>query len=372
MQVRQLDTERRGDVEQFIRFPFQLYQSCPQWVPPLLAQERAVLDRGQHPFYRHSTADFFVAEQDGQTLGRIAVLHNRNYNAYHQARAAFFGYFEVVNDPAVARALFAATFDWARDRGLGEIMGPKGLLGVDAGGVLVEGHTHRPAMGVPYNYPYYDALITACGFEKNYDHLSGLLSRGHQLPERFYRIADWVRKRHGFWVKTFHSKGEMRRWAHHIGPIYREAFSQWPAYYPPTDAEIATVADRLISTADPRMIKLVMKDDEVIGFLLAYHDLSAGLQKARGRLWPLGWYYLLRARRRTKWANLNGVGVLPQYQGLGANAILYTEIAKTLVEFDFDHAEVVQVGEDNFKSRSDQEAVGVTWYKRHRNYRRGL
>jgi hypothetical protein len=372
MRVRELDTDRREDVHQFVMFPFELYRDSPQWVPPLISAAQRDLDRSTHPFYEHSTAAFFAAEEGGRTVGRIAVMENRNYNRHQKENVAFFGYFDVVEDARVARSLFAAAFEWAHARGLEGIRGPKGLLGMDAGGALVDGFEHRPAMGVNYNYPYYDALIQDSGLVKNYDHLSGMLQRGHQLAERFYKIGSWVKNRHGLWIKSFSSKTEMRQWVGHIGPLYRAAFSQGFGFYPPTDAEIDMVSARIISIAHPQMIKLVMKGNKVIGFLIAYHDFSAGLQKAQGHLWPFGWYHLLRERRRTKWANVNGVGVLPEYQGLGANALLYTEIAKTLVEFDFDYADIVQVAEENFKSRSDQEAIGVKWYKRHRNYSRPL
>jgi hypothetical protein len=132
------------------------------------------------------------------------------------------------------------------------------------------------------------------------------------------------------------------------------------------------MAETIISVADPRLIKLVMKGEEVVGFLLTYHDISAGLQKAKGRLWPLGWTYILRERKRTRWANGNGVGVLPEYQGVGASILLYAEIAQTMIASDFEHLDVAQVNEENFASRAAMEDVGVQWYKRHRSYRRML
>jgi hypothetical protein len=128
----------------------------------------------------------------------------------------------------------------------------------------------------------------------------------------------------------------------------------------------------IISVADPSLIKLVMKGDDVVGFIFSYHDVSAGLQKARGRLWPFGWFHILRDRKKTDWVNVNGVGLLPEYQGLGANTILYIEVAKSIQAFDFVHADIVQVNENNFASRSDMENMGVNWYKRHRNYKRDL
>ena len=138
------------------------------------------------------------------------------------------------------------------------------------------------------------------------------------------------------------------------------------------EEEMAWVADELLTIADPRLVKLVMRGEDVIGFLFTYHDVSEGLQKAKGQLWPLGWLHLLMARRRTKWANVNGLGIIPEYQGLGANTVLYTELAKTIKAFGFEHIETVLIGEENYRSFSDNEALGVTWYKRHRLYKRRL
>jgi hypothetical protein len=372
LRVRKVDTSHAGNVRQFIAFPFSLYRDCPQWVPPIMSDMKLALNRDRYPFYRHSTADFFVAEDRGQTLGRIAVIENRRYNAYHQSKTAFFYFFDVMEDLEVARALFDAASEWARDRGLDVIIGPRGLLRADAHGLLVEGFEHRPAMGVPYNYPYYARLLQELGFEKEIDYLSAHLSGDYDLPQRFYDIAETVKERRGFWVKSFTSKRELRRWVPEIQRINNEAFTEVWGYYPIDEAEANAIADRFLAVADPRLIKLVMKGDEVVGFVIGYADISAGIQRANGRLWPLGWIHILLEFRRTKWANFNGAGLLPDHQGVGANAVLYTELARSVSQFDFEHADLVQVAENNVESIGEVNAAGAEWYKRHRVYRREL
>lgn len=372
MRVRKISTSRASDVRQFIALPFSLYRDCPQWVPPIVPDMKLALNRDKYPFYRHSAADFFVAEDSEQTLGRIAVIENRRYNAYHQSKTAFFYFFEAIEDLEVARALFDAASDWARDRGLDVIIGPRGLLRADAHGLLVEGFEHRPAVGVPYNYPYYADFLKDVGFEKEIDYLSAHLSGDYDLPQRFYNVAEKVKERRGFWVKSFISKRELRRWVPEIQGINNEAFTEVWGYYPIDEAETNAIADRFLAVADPRMIKLVMKEDEVIGFVIGYPDVSAGIQRANGRLWPFGWIHILLEFKRTKWANFNGAGLLPEHQGVGANAVLYTELAKSVLEFSFEHADLVQVAETNTKSMGEVNAAGAEWYKRHRIYRREL
>lgn len=367
MRLRQLDPDNRRDVNQFVEFPFALYRGCPQWTPPLRRAARQILDRCRHPFYAHSTADFFVVERDGATIGRMAMLENRRYNDFRQSRAAFFGYFDVVEEIEVARLLFAAAFDWTRQRGLDCIIGPRGVIGVD-GSVLVEGFAHRAALAIPYNYPYYDAFIRDAGFRKSADLLSGYLPASHVMPERMRRIADKVMVRRGFRLKSFRSKAEIKRWLPRIVAVHQAAFSQTRSYYPPAEAEVEEVIGTLLVIIDPQLVKLILVEEEIVGFILAFHDISAGLQRANGNLFPFGWFHIWRDRRRTPWVNVSAVGLLPRYQGLGANVMLYAELEKIIHQSQFAHVEVIQVDEANSRSRADMEHIGVQWYKRHRHY----
>jgi hypothetical protein len=372
MQVLKLDPSRARDVRRFVRFPFNLYRGCAQWVPPLIADAKGQLDRNRHPFYEHSEADFFLVEERGRTLGRIAALHNRRYTQSSGQNEAFFGFFDAVDDTAVSRALFDAVCSWARARGLTALKGPRALIGADAGGVLVEGFQHRPALNMPYNYAYYDRLVTDSGLVKDTDHLSGYFAGDYPVPERVFRIADKVMARKGFWIKEFEDKHEMRAWVPRVREVYQQSFEDNHSFYPPTEAEMEALADTIIAVTRPGMIKLVMKGESLVGFAFTYPDLSVGLQKARGRLWPLGWWHLKRAHERTPWVDCNGIGVLPEYQGLGPSILLYAEVVKTLKTMGYAHADVAMVDEKNFASFSAMEALGVTWYKRHRSYWRDL
>jgi hypothetical protein len=372
MNLRQIDLSNKKDVRRFIDFPFELYCEDPLWVPPLLGEMRAALNPAKHPFYQHSEAAFFIAEQDGRTLGRIAAIDNEHFKRYTQSKTGFFYFFETVEDIEVAHTLFEAVFDWSRQRGLPRIFGPKGLAQGDGMGLLVEGYDRQPGMGIPYNPPYYEAFIKEIGFEKHSDYVSGYLNAEYQLPERVFELAERVKQRRGFWVKQLKSKAEMREWIPQIRQVYNTAFVDIPGFVPLTEDEVQMIANRIISVADPRLIKLVFKGEEMIGFLFAYHNISAGLRKARGRMWPLGWLHILREFKRTKWVDFNGIGLLPQHQGVGATAVLFTELEKSVREFDFEHADLVQVNETNIKSFVQFETMGVQIVKRHRLYQKEI
>jgi GNAT superfamily N-acetyltransferase len=372
MQVRQINTRRAQDVEKFVRFPLALYRDCPQWAPPLLATMRRSLDRARHPFYAHSEADFFVVESADVVLGRIGVLNNQSYNRYHQRRTGFFCYFDVVDDPSAARALFDAAFDWMRAHGLNEAFGPHALLKLDRGGVLVDGFAHRAAMGIAYNHAYYDRFLRDAGFVKEFDLLSGRLDEGHHLSERIREISENAKARYGFHVKTFATKKELRAWTPRIATAYEQAYRDFALYYPRTDAERALIADEMLSVADPSLMKVVLHGDEIAGFLFAFPDLADGLRRAGGELWPLGWWHLRRAWRQREWCDITHVGLLPEFRGHGASFVLYTELEPTLYSHGYRHADVQLIQEDNRLSLADMEAIGVAWYKLHRVYRRAL
>ncbi|HQE93000.1 MAG TPA: hypothetical protein PLH19_07610 [Anaerolineae bacterium] len=372
MQVRPLDTENRRDIRRFVEFPFTLYADCPQWMPPLAASVKAVLDRRHYPFYKHSEADFFVAEEGRDVVGRIAVLENRRYNEYNQCRAAFFYLFDAIDDMAVAGGLFAAAAAWATRRGLDMLYGPKGFLRADAVGILVEGFEHRAALSMPYNYAYYPRLLEAAGFAKEIDYLSGYVTAGHDLDARFYTLAEKIKARRGFWVKSFTSKRELRAWIPRVQRVNNEAFTHAWGYYPLDDDEVQLIGRQLLSVADPRLMKIVMKGDDIAGFAFVFPDISDALKKTRGRLWPFGWIRILAEFKRTRRMCGNGIGLLPKYQGMGGSTLLYVELARTLKAAQATFCDLAQVLETNTKSLGDMNAIGVQWYKRHRVYRRAL
>ncbi len=373
MRIRQIDTTNKREVDRFLRFPLQLYKGNPHFCPALETEMRAAMDRARHPFYRHSAADFFLAEADGDVLGRIAAVHNTQHNHYRQVKTAFFWAFDVVDDFQVAEALFEAVFAWARARGRDSILGPRGLVGSDAAGVLVEGFDQRAVMGVPYNFPYYNDFLVRLGFEKLTDHLSGYLPASAELPPRLRALAEKVSQRRGYRLVHFSNKDEMRRWAPAVMAVHEQAFAGSHEWHPVSKEEMQMVAESLIAVADPRLVKLVAKGEQVVGFGLLYPDLSDALRRHDGRVHPLALLDLQRESRRTKWLIANGVGMLPAHQNLGGNAVLYAGLYEAIRQAaQYEHIDIVMVNEINFKSRSDMENLGAKWVKRHRSYKRHL
>ncbi len=373
MSILQLDFNNQKQVDDFLRLPFSIYRDVPQWVPPLQMDERLRLSPKRFPFYQHSQAAFFLAYEKTGPIGRLAILDNRRYNEFNKTKTAFFYMFECERDLEAATALFNAGFNWARSRGLHSITGPKGFTPLDGFGLLVKGFEHRPAFGLPYNPAYYVDLLEAQGFVKEGESVSGYLSTATQFPVRIHQLAERIAQRRGLRILRCYTRHDLRALVPYLKELYNNSLEGTTGTTPLTDEEIQALMNQLIWLADPRLIKLVMKDDKAVGFLLAYPDISAALQKTKGKLFPFGWLTLLRELRRTDWININGAGLLPEYRGSGGTAILYSELFKSVSENPrYKHAEVVQIGVENENMQREMENFGINFYKIHRTYSRNL
>jgi hypothetical protein len=373
--IEKVDTGNKSQVRRFVQLPHRLYRNCRQWVPPLDVDAYNQLNRKKHPFHEHSDVEFFLAVREGRDVGRIAAIENKPFNSYHNTREADFYFFDCEDDPEAAAALFEAVFEWSRARGLDSVVGPKGMGPLDGYGVLVLGHEHRQTMTMlNYNHAYYPALVEAQGFVKEVDFVSCFLpADSFQIPERVARIAERVMVRERLKVKRFKNKKELLQWAPRIGQAYNNAFVQNWEYYPLTPREVDFVVANIMTVAHHRLIKIITHGEDVVGFLFAFHDVSGAMQRARGRLNPFSLADLLLEMRRTNTVSVNGMGILPEYQGHGGNALLYVEMGNTLLDFgQFQHVEMTQVAETTRQMRADLRNLNGVEYKNHRVYRKDL
>jgi len=372
MNILKIDTRYKRDVKRFLDIPFHLYRDVLQWVPPFDADAKRMLDRRKHPFYQHSTADFFIAVKADRVVGRLAVLDHCPYNEWNHSQTAFIYLFESENDREVSRGLFNAAFEWARARGLTQVYGPKGFSALDGMGLLVKGFEHRPALGIAYNLDYYAALWEDAGFESDGDVVSGYLGPDFVMPEKIMKWPSWCQRR-GLRIATYKTRGDLKQLVAPMKDLYNSALSGTTDNFPITDEEVNMMAQQLINFADPRLIKIVMKGDEIVGFLFGYPDPSAAIQRCKGKLFPFGWLDILIELRRTQWINLNGAGLLEKYRGSGGTALLFVEMYKSVRDNQqYLHADVVQIGAENDKMQREIAGLGIDFYKMHRMYRKSI
>jgi len=373
MQIIQFHPGDRKQQKDFIEFPFKLYQDTPQWVPPFRMGMRKLF-KPDYPFFAYGEAGFFLAlDENGNVLGRLAAANNYRYNDFHESKTAFFYYFETVNDLSVAQGLFNHAFEWVKDQGLNHVLGPKGFTVLDGFGMLVKGFEHQPAFGQPYNLDYYPELVEALGFTKVKDIFTSRMDRSTQWPEKILKAAKLVEKRMGFYAPELKTKSELKKVINDFKRLYNDSLAV-PAGNPPiTDEDMEIMVSQLLWIADPRLVKLIYKDGKAVGWILAYPDIGAALQRTKGRLFPLGWLQILLESKRSHWIDLNGIGIIEEYQRFGGTAVLYNEIYKSVMSFDqYDYAELLQMREENMKILMEAANLDLDFHKMHRLYEKHL
>ncbi len=374
MKIIQIQSNDRQNQKAFINFPFRLYKNTPQWVPPI-RMEIIKIFKPDYAFYNYGEAAFFLAKDDqGEVLGRLATANNHRYNTFYHSNTAFFYYFECVDKPAVAEGLFSKGFEWVKSQGLNHVLGPKGFMVLDGFGMLVEGFEHQPAFSQPYNLPYYPDLVEAQGFTKVKDILTGWIDRSTKWPEKILKAAQILERRKGIHAPEISKKRALLSIKDDLQKLYNESLAG-PAGNPPiTDEDMDAMVSQLYWIADPKLIKLIYQEDQPIGWMLAYPDVGAALQRSKGRLFPLGWLQIMLESKRSRWINLNGAGVIEEYQRLGVTAVLINELYKSVMESDrYQYAELLQFREENINSLLEaSNVVDIHFHKRHRLYEKFL
>lgn len=353
----------------FIKIPFAIYQGQQNWVPWFNKNIQSFIDR-HHPLFEHTSGEFFVALDGDEPVGRIFVFENTRYNKTHLINSACFYFVDFMDDREVSGKLLEAAVDWARSRNLDGVMGPMGLGGVTGVGLLVAGFEHRAAMTMMmYNHAYYPRHIEALGFTKLIDNFSFYLPTTATLPDIIAQSAEDLLKKGECRVLQFNSKKQLLEIADDIVNVFARTLSDHVGNYELSSNELNCLKADLIQIADPRLIKIITFKGKVIGFLFGFHDLSAAMQKARGKLNLLSAYRLLREYKKADRILINGMGILPEFQGTGANTLLYAEIEKTIRQYtQFKHLEMVQIQETTAKMLSNVKSLQGRIHKTHRIY----
>jgi GNAT superfamily N-acetyltransferase len=374
VQINKVNLDSKAEVERFVQFQYDLYKDCPQFCPPFRSDIKLMLNKKKHPFYEHSDGEFYVALKDGKVVGRIGVFINNLFNDYHKVKKGQFYFFDCIDDQEVADALFNTAIEYCRVRGITDLVGPKGLSAFDGYGILYDGYQHHQMMTMMnYNYSYYPELIEKMGFEKEVDFASCYLKKDQfVLPEKMREVARRVIERGKFQILDFKNKSQIKKKADEIGAAYNNTFINNWEYSPMTKGEIKLLLSNLLSVVDPKLIKIITYEEKIVGFLLAFPDITSALQRHNGKITLFAIIDMLVSMKKADWVSVNGAGVLPEYHGRGGNALLYYEMEKTLKDFGFEHWELTQVAESAVQMRKDLAASGGEFYKTHRVYHKAI
>lgn len=367
-----------GERRAFLRFPWSIYRTEPNWVPPLVSAVDRQLDATRHPFFEHAEARLYLAWRAGRMVGRIAAIINHLYNSYHNEKAGFWGFFESVDDVKVARALLDRACEDVRSRGMNCSSGPFNPSTNAECGLLVEGFEHPPVVLMPYNPRYYPVLVEAAGFERAKDLYAYRLTdedvdAGLRTRQRLERIAAAVRRRH---PEVAVRPLDMARYEAEVvalGELFNEARRDNWGYVPTTDAELRLMAREMRAIVEPGLVLVAEVEGRPIGCVMAIPDVNPVLKKLNGRLLPFGWVRFLAGRRRVSGIRVFGAACLPEYRKLGVTPLLFERLIESGERLGYRQAELSWIAEDNVQSvRTLEAAFEPRLYKRYRVYARAL
>jgi GNAT superfamily N-acetyltransferase len=366
----------RRELKRFVKVPFLLHRDDPQWVPPLVFDRMQFLDRSKNPYFEHAEAEYFVAERDGEPVGRITAQVDERWDEHQGGRDGMFGFFESVEDPEVARALLDAAEEWLRARGRERVLGPMDFTTNDEVGVLIEGYELRPMILQNWHPRFYPELFEGLGYAKAIDLLMwylelGRLKEGDQFAPEIHAAATKALREEGISIRNIEKRNlgeEMRRFTE----VYNEAWADNWGFVPPTEAEVEFHAKLLKQVIDEDWAFIAEKEGETVGVAFTLPDINQALAKANGRLLPLGWLKFLLAKRKIDRVRVFALGVKHDYRHSGVAAGLYLKHLEAASPDGVPGGETGWILETNEPMNRAMEGMGGEVVKRYRIYEKAL
>lgn len=367
-----IDTVASGrDLKRFIRFPWTVYRGDPNWVPPLVGEMKAKLDRNKDPFFEHADRELFLARRGEEVTGRIAAIVDDHHNRVHGERTAFFGLYESLNDPATARALLEAAAAWGAAKGMEILRGPMNLSMNDECAFLAEGFDSPPTIMMPYNPKYYLDLMEACGLSKAKDLYAFLMSRDHGVAAKVAAIVERSQKETPFTLRTADMRN-LEREAEIVALVYNSGWEKNWGFVPWTGNEMKHMVKKLKQIADPELVIFAERDGKPAGFALGLPNYNEILRGLDGRLFPFGLVKLLLNRSKIKGMRAAVFGLMPEFRQTGLSYLLYSELEKRAVRKGYEWGELSWQLEDNEAINRFAASIGARLYKRYRIYERKI
>jgi hypothetical protein len=365
IKIQPVDSKRR--LKMFIRLPWQIYVNDPLWVPPLVRQQKELLDPRKNPFFEHAAAQLFLAFRNGQPVGRIAAVVNHAHNRFHDEKTGFFGFFESLRDYEMAEKLLDAARDWLREQGMETMRGPASFSSNDEWGMLVDGFGTSPVLMMTYNPHYYLDFMDRYGLVKAKDLFAYRMSAREDIPDRLRRMAARVEKKENLVMRPIDMKNfdeELKR----IKEVYNKAWSRNWGFVPMTDAEFGHLAKQLKPLVVPELVLMAEIDGRPAGFSLCLPDYNQALRRINGRLFPFGLIRLWWYSRRIDCARILVMGVIHEYQKRGIDALFYIRTFDAGVDKGIKWGEMSWILEDNEMMKRALEMMGARIYKTYRIY----
>ncbi|MBQ8501784.1 MAG: N-acetyltransferase [Bacteroides sp.] len=360
-----------SELKKFIRFNYELYKGNPYSVPDLFDDMLSTFSKAKNAAFEFCEADYFLAYKEGRVVGRVAAIINHRANETWGKKEVRFGWIDFIDDEEVSAALFKAVEEWGRERGMTHIQGPLGFTDFDAEGMLVEGFDQLGTMATIYNYPYYPQHLEKLGFEKDADWVEYKIYIPEAIPDKHKRISELIMRKYGLSiVKCTSAKEIANKYGQAIFQLMNEAYAPLYGYSALSQKQIDQYIKMYLPILDLRMVTLVVDaNDQLVAVGISMPSLSETLQKAKGRLLPMGWYHFLKTlflKKYPKVLDLMLVAVKPEYQNKGVNALLFYDLIPVYQQLGFEYAESNPELELNGKVQAQWEYFKTEQHKRRR------
>lgn len=364
--------ENKNDLNDFIKLPWKIYKNDPQWVPPLISQQKANLDKNKHPFFEHSEADLFIARRGKKTVGTIAAILNNRHNETHNENIGFFGYFETIEDYQVAEKLLDKVMEWGKNKKLDCIRGPESYSQNETCGLLIDGFDTAPVILMSHNPKYYQDFIEQYGFTKAMDLWAWEMNADKTpMPDRIIKVVQRIKERSEFKFRKI-SKKNLTTEIELVKQVYNNAWEKNWGFVPMTEHEIEHTADELKQIVDEDIVYFAELDGKPVGFSLACPDINQALIKLNGRLFPFGVFKLLWHARKINRLRVIIMGVIPEYRNKGIDSVFYLDTYQNAVAKGYNWGEFSWILENNDPMNTALKNIGATVYKTYRIYEKKI
>ncbi len=366
----------KKELKTFIRFNYELYKGNPYSIPDLYDDMLNTFNPKKNAAFEFCEADYFLAYKNDRVVGRVAAIINHRANDTWQKKEVRFGWIDFIDDEEVSEALLDTVAQWGKERGMKSIVGPLGFTDMDAEGMLIDGFDQLGTMSTIYNYPYYQKHMEKLGFEKDADWVEFKMKVPEAIPEKFVRISEIILQKYKLKIKKLKRKEiKEKNYGQRIFDLINEAYAPLYGYSKMTQGQIDQYIKMYLPLIDLRMVSII-EDEEgnLIAVGISMPSLSEALQKAKGKMLPFGWYHLLKALfiKKPKILDLLLVGVKPEYQSKGVNALLFYDLIPVYQQLGFEYGESNPELEDNKKVQSQWSVFNPEQHKRRRAYRKML
>lgn len=364
-----VEVTTKAQLRRFVDYPNQLYKDVPQFVPATYGDDLADWERSKNPAFSYCDARCWLAERDGEIVGRIGAIRSRKANEKWGVNRMRFTQTDFIDDPEVSAALFAVVEDWARELGCAAIHGPLGFTDMDREGMLVEGFDRRSCFFTYYNYPYYIDHMTALGYVKDVDWVENLITapQDEKTFARWRKLSDYVKRRQKLHTLRVRTRLDYFPLLKPFFQLVNEAYAPLYGTVDLTPEQIKKYSMKFAPLINPQLTCFVMNEqNELVAFGVSAPSIAEAMKKSRGRLFPTGWVRVLHAFRKNDTIDLLLIAVRPDLQGKGVNAIILSEVMEGCRKMGIRYAETGPMLEENEKVQTQWQNFPLEQHKRRR------